>query len=256
MKTLRVLVGCEFSGIVRDAFAALGHDAWSCDLLPSETDGQHIIGDVRDWLKGRPKHVKVPNGQTTWDGGKNDPGRQCFDYHTIPDETKPWDIGIFHPPCRVLNHAGVRWLYVDGRRWIKNREGNVIGENPRNEDRWEEMRESAAFFRLLLNAPIEHVAVENSEMHPHALELVGLKPSQSLQPWQFGHGETKETCLWLRGLPLLVPTNIVDGRKPRVHHASPGPNRWKERSRTMPGIASAMALQWSLIANPKPETKK
>ena len=194
---MRVLVACEFSGIVREAFRALGCDAWSCDVLPSEHPykGPHLEGDVRNWLE--------------------------------PDCTppgKPWDLMIAHPPCRYLNHAGVRWIYKDGKRWLKDKEGKVIGENPRDEERWRNMREAAQFFLSLLNAPIPHIAVENSEMHPHALELVGVPPTQSIHPWQHGHGESKETCLWLKGLPPLAPTNLVSGRTPRVHHASPGPD--------------------------------
>lgn len=205
---MRVLIACEFSGVVRDAFRERGHEAFSCDILPAEDGGPHIQGDA--WQ--------------TANFGR-------------------WDMMIAHPPCRLLNHAGVRWLYKDGKRWLKDKEGNVV-ENPRNEPRWEEMRESVKFFLSLLNAPVEKVAVENSQMHPHALELVGVKPTQSIQPWQFGHGEVKETCLWLRGLPNLQPTEIVSGRTPRVHFASPGPDRWKERSRTLKGIAQAMAEQW------------
>lgn len=215
---MRVLIACEFSGVVRDAFREKGHEAWSCDL--EEPEGKwlnyHLQGNCLDWIEG-------PN-------------------------SLPWDLLIAHPPCRVLNHAGVRWLYKDGKRWLKDEEGNVIGENPRNEPRWDEMRESVKFFLSLLDAPVDKVAVENSQMHPHALELVGVKPTQSIQPWQFGHGEVKETCLWLRGLPPLKPTNVVSGRVPRVHFASPGPDRWKERSRTLPGIAKAMAEQWGTLS--------
>ncbi len=190
----RVLVACEFSGIVRDAFIAAGHDAISCDLLPSERPGPHIQGDVRPLLR------------------------------------EPWDLVIAHPPCTYLANSGVRWLYRDGRR---------------DEDRWARMAEAAEFFHecLLANAP--RVCVENPVMHRHA----GIrKANQFIQPWQFGHGEVKATGLWLRGLPLLEPTEIVDGRTPRVHHMSPGPDRWRERSRTFPGIAAAMADQWGDFA--------
>lgn len=210
MKPLRVIIGCEFSGIVRDAFRALGHEAWSCDLLPCEGDPAfHIQGDLLNVL-----------GQG-------------------------WDLGIFHPHCRYLNKAGMRWLYKGGRRWIKDKDGNVTGENPRDTERWQKMHEAVAFFKACLNAPIASVCVENSEMHPYALKLIGAPCTQSVQPWMFGHGEVKESCYWLRNLPLLQPTDIVSGRTPRVHHASPGPNRWKERSRTLEGVAMAMALQWS-----------
>lgn len=181
---MRVLVACEFSGVVRDAFRALGHDAWSCDLLPSESSPQwHIKGDVLDHLG---------------DG---------------------WDMMIAHPPCTHLA--------VSGARWFKNKA--------------REQADALEFVSKLLLAPIPRIALEN----PISIlsSRIG-KPDQIIQPWMFGHGETKATCLWLKDLPKLFATNIVDGREPRVHHASPGPDRWKERSRTLPGIARAMAEQW------------
>jgi hypothetical protein len=193
---VRVLVACEFSGIVRDAFIARGHDAVSCDLLPTERPGPHIQDDVQVWL----------------------------------DEG--WDLLIAHPPCTYLANSGVRWLY-GGRGTTRD-----LG-------RWELMEEAADFFRLFLDAPVPRIAVENPVMHGHA----GIRPAdQYVQPWQFGTPETKATGLWLRNLPPLVPTNIVDGRTPRVHYASPGPDRWKERSRTDPNIAAAMAKQWGELA--------
>lgn len=188
---MRVLVACEFSGVVRRAFAARGHDAWSCDLLPSEDrSNRHIVGDARDLLN---------------DG---------------------WDLMVAHPPCTRLCNSGVRWL--DER------------------DLWADLDEGAALFSAFWNAPIERVALENPVMHRHAkARIVNYRPpAQSIQPWQFGHGETKRTCLWLRNLPPLVPTNIVSGREARVHRMSPGPDRWRERSRFYPGIAEAMADQW------------
>ena len=142
-----------------------------------------------------------------------------------------WDGAILHPPCTYLANSGVRWLY--GGKGDK-----------RDDARWRAMEDGARFFRACLDAPIRHVAVENPIQHRHCREIIGRGPDQTIQPWQYGHGETKATCLWLRGLPPLVPTKIVDGRTPRVHFASPGPDRWKERSKTMPGIASAMAEQW------------
>jgi len=204
--TLRVLVACEFSGIVRRAFANRGHDAWSCDLLPAEDrSNKHITGDVREILH---------------DG---------------------WDLLIVaHPPCTRLCNSGVRWLSVPPR-------GRTM------EQMWAELDEGAALFSDLWNAPIERIAVENPVMHRHAKERIRnyQEPAQSVQPWQFGHGETKRTCLWLKNLPILVPTNIVEGRVPRVHHMSPGPDRWKERSRFFPGIAEAMADQWGGYAMEK-----
>jgi len=194
-----VLVACEFSGTVRDAFLERGFDAWSCDLLPDERrSNRHIMGDVRNHLG---------------DG---------------------WDLLIVaHPPCKRLCNSGVRWLSSPPP-------GRTL------EAMWAELDEGAALFSTLWNAPIPHVAVENPVMHRHAkARIVGYQePAQSVQPWQFGHGETKRTCLWLKNLPALVPTNIVEGRTPRVHHMSPGPDRWRERSRFFPGIAGAMADQW------------
>lgn len=181
---MKILVACEFSGVVRDAFRALGHDAVSCDLLPSERPGPHYQGDVRDILH---------------DG---------------------WDMMIAHPPCTHLA--------VSGRRWFKYKEA--------------EQREALEFVRLLMDAPVRRIAVEN----PVSIISSRIRrPDQTIHPWQFGHGEVKATCLWLRGLPRLRPTKIVDGRVPRVHSESPGKDRWKKRSRTYPGIAAAMADQWT-----------
>jgi hypothetical protein len=196
---MRVLVACEYSGVVRRAFAARGHDAWSCDLLPSEDHAnQHIIGDARDLLG---------------DG---------------------WDLlMVAHPPCTRLCNSGVRWL-------SRPPKGKTLAQM------WADLDEAADLFSAFWNAPIDRVAVENPIMHRHARERIrNFAPaSQQLQPWQFGHGETKATCLWLKNLAPLRPTNIVDGRTQRVHRMSPGPNRWRERSRTYQGIADAMADQW------------
>ena len=185
---MRVLIGCEFSGTVRDAFAALGHDAWSCDLLPSETPGNHIQGDVLAVLDKR------------------------------------WDLAVFHPPCTRLCNSGVRWLH----------ERNL----------WADLDAACAFFLALWDAPIPKVAIENPVQHRHARERIGVAPTQTVQPWQFGHGETKATCLWLRGLPPLTPTEVVAGRYARIHRMPPGDQRWKARSVTYKGIALAMAQQW------------
>ena len=195
----RVLIGCEFSGVVRRAFAARGLDAWSCDLLPAEDrSNKHIVGDVRDVL----------------DDG--------------------WDLLIVaHPPCTRLCNSGVRWLSVPPR-------GRT------HEDMRRELEEGAALFSDCWNAPVPRICVENPVMHRHAKALIRnyTPPAQSVQPWQFGHGETKRTCLWLRNLPPLVPTEIVEGREARVHRMPPGPHRWRERSRFFAGIADAMAAQW------------
>ncbi len=184
----RVLVACEFSGVVRDAFRAEGHDAWSCDLLPSEGNNKyHFQQDI----------VSVLN-------------------------SRDFDLMIAHPPCTHLAVSGARWF----------------------KDKVVEQAEALDFVRLLLDAPIEHIALENpiSIISSHIR-----KPDQIVQPWMFGHGEVKATCLWLKNLPLLQPTDIVEGRSPRVHYASPGPDRWKERSRSLPGIARAMAEQWGAV---------
>lgn len=182
---MKVLVACEFSGTVRDAFAKLGHDVLSCDLLPSEKPGNHYIGDVRDIL---------------YDG---------------------FDLLVAHPPCTHLAVSGARHFpakVADGRQ-----------------------QEALEFVRALLNAPIPKIVLEN----PVSIISSRIrKPDQVIQPYMFGHGETKATCLWLKNLPKLVPTQIVSGREPRVHRMPPGPNRWKERSRTYPGIAQAMAMQY------------
>lgn len=184
---MKVLVACEFSGIVRDAFIARDHDAVSCDLLPSERPGPHIVGDVLEAIT-------------------------AF----------RWDLMIAHPPCTHLAVSGARWFA----------------------EKQQEQAEALAFVRALLDAPIPRIALEN----PISVISSRIrKPDQIIQPWMFGHGETKATCLWLKNLPLLTPTNIVEGRTPRVHHASPGPDRWKERSRTLQGIADAMAEQWGAL---------
>ena len=180
---MRVLVACEYSGRVRDAFIARGHQALSCDLLPTEVDGPHYQGSVLDIL----------------DAG--------------------WDLMIAHPPCTHLA--------VSGSRWFKNKLA--------------EQEEALVFVRALMDAPIPRIAIEN----PVSIISSRIrKPDQIIQPWQFGHGETKATCLWLKGLPKLSPTHIVDGRENRVHRMPPSPDRWKERSRTYEGIAQAMAEQW------------
>ena len=181
---MKVLVACEYSGIVREAFSKLGHDAWSCDILETEIPGNHLQCDVRKILG---------------DG---------------------WDLMVAHPPCTHLAVSGARWF----------------------KDKKVEQAEALEFVRLLLNAPIKRIALENpiSIISTHIR-----KPDQIIQPWQFGHGETKATCLWLKNLPKLQPTNIVEGREQRIWKMPPGENRWKERSRTFEGIARAMAEQWS-----------
>ena len=199
---MRVLVACEFSGIVREAFTALGHDAWSCDLIPTEIESnKHIIADVRDILH---------NG---------------------------WDLLIAHPPCTYLTNAGVRHLHTH----VTSKNG--VRAKIHGAERWKLMERDAEFFLTLAMAPIEKICIENPIPHKYARELIG-KYTQIIQPWQFGHGETKATCLWLKNLPLLISTDIVDGRVPASHMAPDSKDRWKRRSRTFKGIASAMATQW------------
>jgi len=183
---MRVLVACEYSGRVRNAFLKMGHDAYSCDLLDSE-DGssRHIIGDVVGVI------------------------------------SHGWDLMIAHPPCTHLAVSGARHFKAKAESGVQD--------------------EALEFVRLLMDAPIDKIAIEN----PISIISSRIrKPDQIIQPWQFGHGETKATCLWLKNLPKLVPTSVVEGRENRVHRMPPGPNRWKERSRTFEGIANAMAEQW------------
>lgn len=193
---MRVLVACEFSGIVRAAFAKRGHDAWSCDLFPTEQYGQHIQGDVLSVLD--------------WD----------------------WDLLIAHPPCTRLCNSGVCWL---AKRNL-----------------WGEMKDGALFFKRLLDAPIPHIAVENPIPHKYAVEIIGRKYDQTIQPWDFGHMESKRTCLWLNNLPHLQPTSdlkaetmqLPPSKRQRLHWLPKSATRGHERSRTFQGIANAMAEQW------------
>ena len=195
---MKVLVACEYSGTVRDAFIAAGHEAMSCDLLPTDKPGPHHTGDVFDL----PLHK--------------------------------FDLLIGHPPCTYLSNSGVCHLHKDAKRWPK-------------------MFEAAAFFKRILNAPVERIAIENPVMHGYAKTLIGgVKQSQTVQPWWFGHTEQKATCLWLKGLPLLTPTNNVkaqmmalpDNQRQRLHYLPPSKDRWKLRSTTYAGLAAAMAEQW------------
>jgi site-specific DNA-cytosine methylase len=183
---MKVLIACEYSGTVRDAFIKAGHEAMSCDLLPTDVAGPHYQGDVTDILN---------NG---------------------------WDLMICHPPCTHLA--------VSGARWFKEKQT--------------EQKEALEFVELLLNAPIRQICLENPVS---IISSRVRKPDQIIQPWQYGHGETKATCLWLKNLPLLKSTNIVEGREARIHKMPPSPNRWKERSKTFQGIADAMAAQWGCL---------
>lgn len=180
---MKVLIACEYSGVVRDAFLAKGHDAVSCDLLDTESAGPHWKGDVKEII----------------DWG--------------------WDLMIAHPPCTHLAVSGARWF----------------------KDKQQEQQEALDFVKFLMDVPINKICIEN----PISIISSRIrKPDQIIQPWMFGHGETKATCLWLKNLPKLTPTDIVEGREQRVHKMPPSPDRWKERSRTYTGIAKAMAEQW------------
>ncbi len=184
---MKVLVACEFSGVVRDAFIKRGHNAWSCDLRPTETGTQHIQGNVLSVLKSY----------------------------------GPWDLMIAHPPCTDLA--------VSGARWFPEKRKNGSQTTAIN------------FFMALANADVKKIAIENPVC---IMSTIWRKPDQTIQPWQFGHGEVKRTCLWLKNLPPLKPTKIVEGREARIWKMAPGPNRERERSRTFQGIADAMAQQW------------
>jgi len=186
---MKVLIGCEESGVVREAFAKLGHDAWSCDILPSRQAGNHTQADILSVLD------------------------------------KGWDLAIFHTPCTFLSNSGVRWLH----------------ERP---ERWELMEKDALLFKACMDADIPKIANENPIMHKYAVEIIGRRQDQVIQPWMFGHGETKATCLWLKNLPQLQPTNIVEGREQRVWKMPPSEHRQRDRSVTFQGIADAMAEQW------------
>ena len=185
MSGLKVLIACEYSGRVRDAFTRAGHYAMSCDLLPTDAPGLHYQGDV---------------------------------FNVINDG---WDLMIAHPPCTHLSVSGARHFAAKQASGVQ--------------------QEALAFVQRLLDAPIERIALEN----PISIISSRIrKPDQIIQPWQFGHGETKATCLWLKNLPLLTPTNIVKGREARIHKMPPSADRWKKRSETYQGIADAMATQW------------
>lgn len=182
---MNVLIACEFSGVVREAFRKKGHNAWSCDLLPPDDNSPyHYEDDIKYVLK--------------WKG---------------------WDLMVAHPPCTHLAVSGARWF----------------------KDKKEEQKKAIEFFMKLINAPIEKICVENPVS---IMSSVYRKPDQIIQPWQFGHGETKKTCLWLKNLPKLEPTDIVEGRNPRIHNMPPSKERGKLRSITYRGIAEAMAEQW------------
>lgn len=198
---MKVLIACEYSGTVRDAFLKAGHDAISCDLIPTDQPGPHYQGDVKDILYDN------------------------------------WDMIIAHPPCTYLSNSGVRWLYEpDGRQ---------------NTRRWMNLIDAMIFFNLFKNHPCEKICIENPIPHKYAVNGIADKEgigkyTQTIQPWEFGHTTSKRTCFWLKGLPPLVATNVIpkEQRTQDIWLASPGPDRWKIRSKTFQGIADAMADQW------------
>lgn len=195
---MRVLVACEFSGTVRDAFIKAGHDAISCDLLPSDKPGPHIQGDVTEVMLER------------------------------------WDLVVAHPPCTYLTVSGNKWMKPEYRDRFPNRP--------------EQREEAIKFFMACYNANADYVAVENPI---GIMSSTFRKPDQIVQPWMFGHPETKATCFWLRGLPKLSPTSIVElspnkAERHRLLYLPPSEDRWKIRSKTFKGIADAMAAQWGL----------
>ena len=209
---MNVLIACEYSATVRDAFAARGHNAWSVDLLPCDKGGKHFQGDILDIIG--PDRTFIP--------------------------LESWDLMIAHPPCTYLANSGARWLWKDSKNGVKNLE------------RWEKLDKAAEFFRALMNADIPKICIENPIMLSYGIERVGRKYDQLVQPYQFGHKETKATCFWLKGLEplkhttdykketLALPANI----RCRLGYLPPSPDRWKLRSKTYTGIAQAMAEQW------------
>lgn len=193
---MEVLVGCEFSGVVRDAFIELGHDAISCDLLPTESPGPHHEGDIFDIIN------------------------------------YPFDLAIFHYPC---THTA-----VSGSRHFKSK-------------RFDGRQHCAISTMMRAVRATEHIRKTVFEQPVSILSSKWRKPDQIIQPWQFGHGETKATCLWLKGCPPLEPTNIVEGRADRIHKLPPSEDRWKLRSTTYSGIAKAMAEQWGALQEKQTE---
>lgn len=216
---MNVLVACEYSGVVRDSFLKLGHNAISCDFLDTDKPGPHYQGNVFDLLEWNPLHRKdSKNGQ-------------CFFY-------REWDLMIAHPPCTYLCNSGVTHLY----------------DIKKGKQRWLDMREGALFFKRLLECNIPKICIENPIMHGHSKRIINANQTQIIQPWMFGHTESKATCLWLKGLPKLKETNNVKeemlklpkNQQQRLHYLPPGPDRWKIRSTTFQGIADAMAAQWGI----------
>lgn len=264
---MRVLIACEFSGAVRDAFTARGHYARSCDLLPTEsyapvrfradfgcfdhptaTEGcfeceygepwchEHQM-DAADCTCVGPTEEEAEYDPASYDTQLRGARHHSGDLFSIDVVREGYDLLIAHPPCTYLANSGAKHLYLGMKK-----------ENGPNPARWAAMRAGAEFFRAVLNLPVPRTCIENPIMLGHAKAIVGLEHTQVIQPWQFGHGETKATCLWLKNLPPLQPTNVVSGREPRIHKLPPSADRWKLRSMTYRGIAEAMADQWGALS--------
>lgn len=237
---MRVLVACEYSGVVRDAFIAAGHDAMSCDLLPTDAAGPHYMGDVRDVLAGWAPVMfsgECDPAECTCYGPTQD-GLEYMERNGVlfarPKDSPYWDLMIAHPPCDYLCVSGMHWT----KRGLRD----------------PKLTEDALdFVRLLMDAPVQRIAIEN----PVGVISTRIRrPDQIIQPYQYGHDASKKTCLWLRNLPPLRPTGfveprVVDGKERWANQTDSGQNRlgpsedrWKERSRTYEGIAKAMAKQW------------
>ncbi len=211
---MKILVGCEFTGIVRDAFKKIGHDAWSCDLLPTEIPGQHIQDDVL-------KHLN-----------------------------EGWDMMVAHPPCTYLAVSGMNWYYHPEDRQLPKEQRRP---HPLYPNRRDDQKKAIEFFMALINAPIDKIVLENPI---GIMSTKYRKPDQIIHPYMFGHEASKPTCLWLKGLPTLIPTNIVSkGEFKTCKSGKRGAawnwwlprtsDRWKVRSRTFQGIADAMSNQWN-----------
>lgn len=218
MNGIKILVGCEESQAVTKAFRNLGFEAYSCDLLPCS-------GGHPEWHFNFDVFKAIDGGELKTESG-----------NTVNVDN--WDLGIFHPTCTYLTNSGVCWLYEK--------------DGSRNVERWENLKEGAGFFKNLLHSKIKLMAIENPIPHKHAVEIIGSKYDQLIQPYHFGHAESKATCFWLKGLPKLKHTNNVKhiwkelpkNEAQRLHYLPPGPERAKLRSKTFKGIAEAIAVQW------------
>jgi len=227
--TVKILVGCEQSQVVAKAFRALGHEAYSCDILPCS--GGHPEWHIQDKIE----HILSRTASRAQDDSV------VWHAEYWLRDIRGWDLMIAHPPCQYLSNSGVTWLY--------NKDGS------RNEQRWTDMRRAAAFFKMLLYAPIPHIVIENPIQHKYAREEIGVSWGQQIHPWMFGHMEQKPTCLWLKNVPPLKETNNVHdemkklpaNQRQRIHYMPPSDHRAQDRAVTYAGIGAAMASQWSVL---------